>query len=131
MTDTIDRRYGRTRSRRVRDRWLFLGGIVVMLAVVVAWVFWAGWTNNQADLETTDTGYTITDAHHVRITFTVNTPTGTPVTCALQALDSSFAVVGWRVVSYPASSQRVTSYTETIRTTEQSNTGLINTCWLT
>ncbi len=100
------------------------------VAVFTAWVFWAGWDGDQANLEATDTAYTIHDAHHVEITFTVNTTTSTPVTCAIQALNQSFAIVGWRIVSYPASDTRVTTHTEMIRTTEQSNTGLISSCWL-
>ncbi|WP_348788260.1 DUF4307 domain-containing protein [Leifsonia sp. NPDC080035] len=128
---TLESRYGRTPSRRRRDRWLLTGGAVAILAVMVVWVFWAGWDNNQADLEATDTAYTITDAHHVDISFTINAPPGTPVTCAIQALNEDFAIVGWRIVSFPGADKRVTAHTETIRTTQQSNTGLINTCWLT
>jgi len=131
VTETIERRYGRTPQRKRRDRWLLIGGLIAVLAVVVAWAFWAGWDNDQADLETTDTAYTITDAHHVDISFTINAPAGTPVTCALQALNEDFAIVGWRIVSYPGSVSSVTEPTETIRTIQQSNTGLINTCWLT
>ncbi|ERK70787.1 hypothetical protein N136_02875 [Leifsonia aquatica ATCC 14665] len=131
VTETIDRRYGRTPQRKRRDRWLLIGGAVAVLAVVVAWVFWAGWDNNQSDLEATDTAYTIPDAHHVDISFTINAPKGTPVTCAIQALNEDFAIVGWRIVSYPGSDLRITQHTETIRTIQQSNTGLINTCWLT
>lgn len=131
VTETLDRRYGRTPGRKRRDRWWIIGVAVAFVAIFTAWTFWAGWDNNQADLEATDTAYTITDAHHVRITFTVNTPPGTPVTCAVQALNESFAIVGWRIISYPASDKRLTEYTETIKTTEQSNTGLISSCWLT
>ena len=128
---TLQSRYGRTPGRRRRDRWLLAGGALAVVAVVTAWVFWAGWDNNQADLEATDTAYTIPDAHHVEITFTINTQPGTAVTCALQALNDDYAIVGWRIVSYPASDARVSTHTETIRTIAQSNTGLINTCWLT
>ncbi len=131
VTETLDRRYGRTPGRKRRDRWWIIGVAVAFVAIFAAWTFWAGWDNDQADLEATDTAYTITDAHHVRITFTVNTPPGTPVTCAVQALNESFAIVGWRIISYPASDKRLTEYTETIKTTEQSNTGLISNCWLT
>ena len=130
-TRSLDTRYGRTPERKRRDRWLLAGGFVAVVAVVVAWVFWAGWDNDQADLEATDTAYTIPDAHHVDITFTINAPPGTPVTCAIQALNESFAIVGWRIVQYPGAAKRVTEHTETIRTVEQSNTGLINSCWLT
>lgn len=131
VTETLDRRYGRTPGRKRRDRWWIIGAAVAFVAVFAAWTFWAGWDNDQADLETTDTAYTIPDAHHVSISFTVNTPPGTPVTCAVQALNESFAIVGWRIISYPGSDKRLTEHTETIRTTEQSNTGLISSCWLT
>ena len=131
VTETLDRRYGRTSQRKRRDRWWIAGVALAFVAVFTAWVFWAGWDSEQADLETTDTAFTIHDAHHIQISFTVNTATHTPVTCAIQALDPSFAIVGWRIVSYPGSDTRVTSHTETIRTTQLSNTGLISSCWLT
>ncbi len=127
----LDNRYGRTPARRRRERWLLIGGLVALVAIVTAWVFWAGWDNNQADLEATDTAYTIPDAHHVDISFTVNAPPGTPVTCAIQALNEDFAIVGWRVVQYPGSDTRLTAYKESIRTIMKPNTGLINSCWLT
>jgi hypothetical protein len=131
VTERIDRRYGRTPERRRRDRWLLGSGFLALLVVLAAWVVWAGWDNNQAELETTDTAFTIPDAHHVDISFSINAPVGASVTCALQALNEDFAIVGWRIVEYPGSSARVTKHTETIRTVQQSNTGLINTCWLT
>ncbi|MDN4615815.1 DUF4307 domain-containing protein [Leifsonia sp. F6_8S_P_1B] len=131
MTQSIERRYGRTPERRRRDRWLLGGGLLAVLVVVGAWVIWVGGANSQANLEATDTAFTIRDAHHVDISFTINAPVGQPVTCALQALNEDFAIVGWRVIEYPGSDTRVTKYTETIRTVQQSNTGLINTCWLT
>jgi hypothetical protein len=131
VTGTLDRRYGRTPNRRRRDRWWIIGAAVAFVAIFTAWVFWAGWDNDSADLEATDTAFTIVDARHVEITFTVNTPPGTPVTCAVQALNQSFAIVGWRIIEYPASDVRLTTHKETIRTTGQSNTGLISSCWLT
>ncbi|GAA1438541.1 hypothetical protein GCM10009617_00830 [Leifsonia poae] len=131
VTETLDQRYGRTPDRKRRARWWIIGAAVAFVAVFTAWTFWAGWDGDQANLEATDTAFTITDAHHVNISFTINTPEGTPVTCAVQALNESFAIVGWRIISYPASDARLTTHTETIRTTEQSNTGLISSCWLT
>jgi hypothetical protein len=46
-------------------------------------------------------------------------------------MDATFAIVGWKIVSYPASAQQVTSHTETVLTTELATTGLISQCWLT
>ena len=42
--------------------------LVAFVAIFTAWVFWAGWDGDQANLEATDTAYTIADAHHVDIT---------------------------------------------------------------
>ena len=131
MTGQLAERYGRTRNRARRDRWWIIGIALAFVAVFTAWVLWAGLDGSSSDLEATDTAHTIVDAHTVSVTFSVNTAPGTPVTCAVQALDESFAIVGWKIVSYPGSSQRVTSHTETIRTTQLSNTGLISSCWLT
>ena len=131
MTDQLAERYGQTRSRGRRDRWWIIGIAAAFVAVFTAWVLWAGLDGSSSGLEATDTAHTIVDNHSVSVTFSINTSPGTPVTCAVQALDQSFAIVGWKIVSYPGSAQRVTSHTETVRTTELSNTGLISSCWLT
>jgi hypothetical protein len=129
-TEELASRYGRTRSRSRRNRWLFLTAAAAFVAVFVAWVLWAGLDQDTSSLEATDTGYTIVDQHHVRLTFEINVAPGTPVTCALEALDEQFAVIGWKVVSYPGTGQRLTTHTETVRTTERANTGLIYRCRL-
>ena len=130
MTASLDQRYGRSPNRKRRERWWLVGAALIFVAIFTAWVFWAGWDNDQANLESTDTAFTIVDAHHIDISFTLNTTEKKPVTCAIQALDESFAIVGWRIITYPATSVRVTTHTETIRTTQLSNTGLISSCWL-
>jgi len=129
MTEELANRYGRTRNRARRSRWLILAA-AAFVAVFVAWVLWAGLDEDQGSLEATDTGYRIVGEHAVALTFAVNVAPGTPVTCALQALDESFAVIGWKVVSFPGASSRVTTYRETVRTTERANTGLIYRCRL-
>jgi len=130
MTEELANRYGRTRNRARRSRWLILAAAAAFVAVFVAWVLWAGLDEDQGSLEATDTGYRIKGEHAVALTFAVNVAPGTPVTCALQALDESFAVIGWKVVSFPGASSRVTTYRETVRTTERANTGLIYRCRL-
>jgi len=130
MTEELANRYGRTRNRARRSRWLILAAAAAFVAVFVAWVLWAGLDEDQGSLEATDTGYRIVGEHAVALTFAVNVAPGTPVTCALQALDESFAVIGWKVVSFPGVGSRVTTHTETVRTTERANTGLIYRCRL-
>ncbi len=127
----LQSRYGRTPGRRFRGRviaWIAGAGVAVVIA---AWVIWAGLDSNQASLDTQDTAHSVIDAHSVQVEFNVTAPRGSTVSCALQALSDSFAVVGWKVVELPASDRATRSFTETVRTSELASTGLIYSCWLT
>ena len=55
---------------------------------------------------------------------------GTDVTCAIQALNESFGIVGWKIVELGRASERTRVFTETLRTAEQPVTGLPYRCWL-
>ncbi|MDQ1575451.1 MAG: hypothetical protein QOH55_601 [Microbacteriaceae bacterium] len=131
VTDELAGRYGRSRSRIRRERWWIVGVAIAFVAVFAAWTVWAGYDGTSATLEETDTAYTVHNAQSVSVSFTINTAPGQPVSCAVEAMNATFAIVGWKIVSYPASQQQVTSHTETVRTTELATTGLISQCWLT
>jgi hypothetical protein len=131
VTDELAGRYGRSRSRIRRERWWIVGVAIAFMAVFAAWTVWAGYDGTSATLEETDTAYTVHNAQSVSVSFTINTAPGQPVSCAVEAMNATFAIVGWKIVSYPASQLQVTSHTETVRTTELATTGLISQCWLT
>ena len=131
MSTDLDARYGRAPGKRRRDRrslWLLAGGFAIVLA---AWVIWAGRDGGAAVIETRDTRHSIMDENSVSVTFEVSMPTGTPASCAIDALNESFTVVGWKVIDLPPSDRYTRSFTEIVRTTELSNTGLVYRCWLT
>lgn len=130
--DTVlESRYGRTPKRGLRDRRLLwgLGGVFVL--VFGAWLIWAGLDNPGAEIEARDTRHSVIDAHSVSVTFEVSMPVDRPASCAVQALNESFTVVGWKIVDLAPSALYTRSFTEVLRTTELSNTGLIYRCWLT
>ncbi|HEY4152614.1 MAG TPA: DUF4307 domain-containing protein [Pseudolysinimonas sp.] len=131
MTTALDDRYGRTPRRRIRARWLaiIVGGLV--LIVVVAWVLWVGLFGTSASIETQDIGATTIDSSTVDLREGVTVDPGTRVTCSFQALDSDFAIVGWKVVELPAVTQRYRVITERLRTSAPAVSGLIGSCWLT
>lgn len=131
MTTALDRRYGRTRGRRLRARWLAVIVGALVLVVVVAWVLWAGLFGATASIETQDAGYAIVDANTVDITEQISVDPGTKVSCSFQALDEDFAIVGWKVVDLPAVSQRSRTIVERLRTYAPAANGLIGSCWLT
>ncbi len=127
----IQSRYGRTRNRKRRDRRILwgLGGIFVL--VLGAWVLWTGLDGASTQIEARNIGHTIIDEHTVSVTFEVSLPVNRTASCAVQALNESYSVVGWKIVDLPPSTLYNRSFTEILRTTNLSNTGLIYQCWLT
>lgn len=132
MTDSaVAERYGRSSADRRRRVLLAVVAAAGVLAVVVAWVVWVGLFSPAAGLETRDTGYVTRDDSSVDIRFEVTTDPGTAVSCALQALNEQFAIVGWKIVDLPLGDDRTRAFVENVRITEPAVTGLIYRCWLT
>jgi hypothetical protein len=64
------------------------------------------------------------------VTWRLSVPSGTATACVVQAFNEDFTVVGWKVVEIPASDRPQRTFTETVRTAQDANTGLISTCWI-
>ncbi len=132
QTEALAARYGRTRSHRIRDRVLLIGGAIAFAIVLIAWVVWAGLDGQSPSVEATDTGHRLMNEQRaVEVTWTLSVPPGNETACIVQAFDDNFTVVGWRVVEIPASDRHLRSFTETVRVAREANTGLISRCWLT
>jgi hypothetical protein len=139
MVDSrVAERYGRTDADRRRRRVFGVVAALGVLLVVGAWVVWVGLFSPSASLEARDTGYTapgggaLTESDtSVDIRFEITTEPGTPVSCALQALNEQFAIVGWRIVELAPGDAITRSFVENVRVTEPAVTGLIYRCWLT
>ena len=128
---TLDERYGRTPSAKRRTRVIAVLSAVAFVAVFTAWLVWGGLLGSSAQLEAKDTGHEIISDSAVSVTWQFSVPAGTPARCAVQALNSTFAIVGWKIVDVPASDLLIRSLSETVLTTEPAVTGLIYRCWLT
>jgi hypothetical protein len=98
---------------------------------VLAWVLWAGLNQAGSALEAQDKGSTIIDSRTVSISYQVSMPVGKSAQCALQVQNEAHGIVGWRIVTVPASTRYTSSYTDTVLSSEQPVTGLIYRCWLT
>ncbi|WEO76193.1 DUF4307 domain-containing protein [Cryobacterium sp. SO2] len=131
MSSNLDDRYGRTPGTRLRDRRVLWITASVFALILTAWVVWAGLDGSAPSIEARDTRHQIIDDNSISVTFEVSLPTGNASSCAVQALNESFTVVGWKVIDLPASDEYTRSFTEVLHTTELSNTGLIYRCWLT
>lgn len=129
-TTDLDSRYGRGRDAGRRNRLIGVFAGLVGFVVVVAWLVWGGLLGGNATIEARDLGYEIVDDSAVRISIEVTADAGSEVGCAVQALNQSFTVVGWKIIELPVTDQRTRQFTEEVRTTELAVTGLIYRCWL-
>lgn len=124
-------RYGRTPGSSRRTMWIAVASAAAFVAVFAAWLVWGGLLEAPAQFEAKDIGHEVVSDAEVSVSWTFTAEPGTSARCAVQALNSTFAIVGWVVVDLPASSQLTQTLTETVRTTELAVTGLIYRCWLT
>lgn len=124
-------RYGRTPSKRRRDRLIYLTAGLAAALVVVAWVVWAGLDQAGGSIDAEDKGSSILSDRAVQIDYQVSMPVGSTASCALQVQNEAHGIVGWKIVKVPASSRYTVSYRDVVRSAEQGVTGLIYRCWLT
>jgi len=130
-TDAIDARYGRTPDRRRRTRLIAIIAAAGVLVTVVAWVLWAGLFGAAAGLDHRDLGYVIDGDSAIEVRYEVTMDAGQTASCAVEALNSDFEIVGWKLVDIPASDRGTRAFRETLSTSQEAVTGLIYRCWLT
>ena len=126
----LDERYGRTPDSERRTRAAMIVAGFVFAVVFTAWVVWGGLSGTNAELETRELGYANITDDSIDVRWEVSVAPGTAVSCAVQALNESFGIVGWRIVDLGSSDERTRVFVETIRTAEPPVTALPYRCWL-
>ncbi len=126
----LDERYGRAAGAERRTRTAMIVAGVVFAVVFTAWVVWGGLSGTNAELETRELGYANVTDRSIDVRWEVSVEPGTAVSCAVQALNESFGIVGWKVVDLPPSTERTRVLVESLRTAERPVTGLPYRCWL-
>ncbi|MBI5161310.1 MAG: DUF4307 domain-containing protein [Micrococcales bacterium] len=134
MTATVppglDVRYGRTPRRRALIRLWIVGVAAGLLAAGALWVVWVGLVAPNPAIDQRDLGYSLApDSATVR--YEVTATPGRTIGCAVAAKSDTSAIIGWKVVSWPASAQRTRQFSTTVRTSQPPASGLISRCWLT
>jgi hypothetical protein len=124
-------RYGRTKSRKRRNLLIAIAFGAAIVVVFGAWTIWAGLFVPGASVETTDVGNSRVGPNAIRVTWEISASPETHTKCAVQALNSSFAVVGWKIMAIPPSQQRSRTLSTIVRTSEPAVSGLIYLCWPT
>lgn len=129
QTTILEERYGTKRTSR-RNR--IIGVIVAVVAVGAGILFLAtgGLPSADQSTESRDMAHQIVDDANVSLTFQVTAPSNAPVACAIEALNPSYAVVGWKVLELPISDDRTRNFTEDLVTTNRATTVTVRECWV-
>jgi hypothetical protein len=123
-------RYGRTKKRSRRTLLLAIGFGAAIVVVFGAWAIWVGLFQPTADVEYQDVGNSAVSSDKILVRWQLSVDTGKATKCAVQALDANFGIVGWKIVSIPASDTRSRSFSSVVRTAQPAVSGLIYQCWL-
>jgi hypothetical protein len=123
-TDLLASRYGRRPNAKTVNRRVVIGLAAVLLAIFFSWAAWV--TLDSANrVESEDLAYEVLSPEQTLVRFSVSSPAG-PAVCAIQVLNQSFAVVGYRELQISQSGE----YETLVNTTESGVTGLVDKCWL-
>jgi hypothetical protein len=111
--------------------------IGVALAAGIGFLAWVTTSNTLSGVTFKDVGYSTPDATLAEVDFQVTREPANPVKCAVKALDSKFAVVGWKVVDIPPTvadetpdGGRTVAQRVTVLTESESVSGLVDGCWI-
>lgn len=125
--EMLDERYGRTGSPL--RRWT-IGVVAAVAAVLVGLFLWMTVVNTLDDVGAETVGFTVEDARTITLAFQLSAPQGRSIACVLEAQDEEHGVVGWKIVQYPPSDLHTRAVRESIPTTAEATTGLVNSCWV-
>lgn len=110
---------------------------IAALAAGIAFMAWISTSLNAETVTFKDIGYSTTDATQAEIDFQVTKAPAIGAKCAVKALDSKFAVVGWKVVDVgpnPADASadggRTTVHRAVVKTESLSVSGVVDSCWI-
>ena len=132
---SLANRYGAKKRRLSSGTKRAIGGAA--LAAGIGFMAWVSTSNSLTDVSYKDIGYVTTDATLAEVDFQVTREPETAVRCAIKALDSKFAVVGWKVVEIPPSEAtgtadggRTVAQRVSVRTESLSVSGVVDSCWI-
>jgi hypothetical protein len=132
---SLANRYGSQKHPLSRQAKRAIG--IAALAAGIGFLAWVSTSSATSGVTFKDIGFSITDATQAEADFQVTREPGVAVKCAVKAMDSKFAVVGWKVVDIPAGETepgadggRTVAQRVTLRTESLSVTAVVDSCWV-
>ena len=111
--------------------------LIAALAVGVAFLAWVSISAATASVSFKDIGYSTRDATLTEIDFQVTKDPATDAKCAVKAMDSKFAIVGWKVVDIGPNATdagtdggHTTAHRAQLRTESQAVSAVVDSCWI-
>ncbi|UTX53658.1 DUF4307 domain-containing protein [Leucobacter aridicollis] len=131
-SDTVADRYGASRSKRWDRRigWSLASVAILVGLLVIAFGNW-----RQSTTEFQNIGFTLHneggpgDAFSASTKFEVNADPGVAVSCAVEALNTSKATVGWKIVDLPVIDGRSQTVSVDIVTLGPATAAHAKACW--
>ncbi|MDK1360103.1 DUF4307 domain-containing protein [Arthrobacter sp. zg-Y1219] len=122
-------RYGTPKPGLSRRTKTIIGGAAVLLGCAGA--AWIAAPSPGGDVTFKDVGFSIPDSGSAVIDFQVTKDRDATATCAVQALNDAYAVVGWKQITIGPAEDETTGQRVAIRTDSLGVTGGVNACWIT
>ena len=125
-------RYGTSRSKRL-DRRLGWGLASVAVLGGLLFVIFGNWQQNTTEFQ--NIGFTLDKSgadigvHSATTKFEVNAEPGAHISCAVEALNTSKATVGWKVVDLPPTEGRAQTVTVKLVTVGPATAAHAKACW--
>jgi hypothetical protein len=132
---SLANRYGGQKHALTRKSKRLL--VLAALLIGVGFLAWVATSSAQAPVTYKDIGYSTVDSTLAEVDFQVTKYPGATAQCAVKALDSKFAIVGWKVVEIGpnepkdgADGGRTTAQRATLRTESEAVSGVVDSCWI-
>ena len=112
--------------------WLIAGAGALVTALFVVWIVWG--QSQRPGYK--DVSFQITDSGHVYADFDLTKDADQSVTCAVQALNEQYAIVGWSEIAVDHVNPdelngRTSTHRVPLRTTNLATTAGVSSCWNT
>ena len=128
---SLANRYGR--QKRALTRTAKRNLLIAALAAGIGFMGWISTSSATPDVTFKDIGYSTPDATLAELDFQVTKDPAVQAKCAVKALDSKFAVVGWKVVEIGANAAdggRTSTHRAVLRTESQAVSAVVDNCWV-
>lgn len=111
--------------------------VIAALVLGIGFAAYVAMGSAQAPVTFKDIGYSTVDDTQAEVDYQVTKYPGATAKCAIKALDSKFAVVGWKVVEIGPNDPQddpdggsTTAQRTVLRTESPAVSGVVDNCWI-